>query len=49
MSSDYDFCGGELYFTVEVAVVLDEAGKSLEMKELDDLCASYWKEWKHKK
>ena len=42
---DFDYCGGELYFTASFAEVFDEAGKSYSINELDTLCKEYWDEW----
>lgn len=45
----YNYCGGELYFTVESAEVRDENGKEYSIKELDEICKSYWDEWERGK
>lgn len=45
-SSKYDYCGGELSFNITSAEVKDPSGKSYTISELDDLCNSYWDEWK---
>ena len=44
-SSDYDYCGGELYFSAVAAIVSDENGKEYSIDELDVLCKGYWDEW----
>jgi hypothetical protein len=44
-SPDYDYCGGELCFIAEQASVIDEAGKSYSIGELDTLARGYWDDW----
>jgi len=39
---EFDYCGGELFFTAESVEVFDESGKSYSMKALDELCEGYW-------
>ena len=41
-SSDFGYCGGEIYFTALSAKVTDGAGKSYSLDELDGLCKGYW-------
>jgi hypothetical protein len=48
-SSDYEYCGGELYFLATSAIVTDENGKEYSLDELDVLCKGYWDEWASKK
>jgi len=47
-SPDFEYCGGELYFSSTLAIVTDEAGKSYSIDELDVLCKGYWDEWSAK-
>jgi hypothetical protein len=44
-SPEFDYCGGELYFSAASAEVIDEGGKSYSLDELDALCKGYWDEW----
>lgn len=44
-SPDFDYSGGELYFTAAFAEVSDKAGKSYSIDELAALSKSYWDEW----
>lgn len=44
-SAEFDYCGGELYFTATSAEVTDEAGKSYSIEELDVICKEYWDDW----
>ncbi len=48
-SSDYEYCGGELYFSATSAIVTDESGKEYSVDELDVLCKGYWNEWASRK
>lgn len=47
-NADSEFCGGELLFHADAAVVRDEANKEYSITELGDLCRSYWNNWKLK-
>ena len=47
-SPTFKYCGGELYFKAESALVTDEAGKSYSIEELSSLCKSYWDDWANK-
>jgi hypothetical protein len=47
-SSKYNYCGGELSFTVDTAEVRDESGKSYSLEDLNILCEDYWDEWGNK-
>lgn len=47
-SSEFDYCGGELYLSIISCEVLDEVGKSYSIEELDILCKEYWDEWENK-
>ncbi len=47
-SSEFDYCGGELYLSAASAEVTDEAGKSYSIEELDVLCKGYWDDWANK-
>lgn len=47
-SLEYEYCGGELYFSATTATVTDENGKPYSMDELDALCKGYWNEWASK-
>lgn len=44
-SPDCEYCGGELLFSSEVAIVTDENNKEYSIDELDVLCQEYWDEW----
>lgn len=41
-SPEFDYCGGELYFSSTSVEVTDEAGKGYSIEELYALCKSYW-------
>lgn len=41
----FDYCGGNLSFTANSAVVTDEGNKEYTIDELDHICESYWTEW----
>ncbi|WP_085908899.1 hypothetical protein [Kiloniella majae] len=45
LSSEYDYYGGKLSFTVNSAEVQDDSGKVYSIEELGVLCKSYWDEW----
>ena len=45
---EFEYCGGELYFTAVSAEVFDEAGKFYSVGELVTLANAYWKEWSEK-
>lgn len=47
-SLELDYFGGELCLSATSAEVLDEAGKSYSIEELDALCKDYWDEWANK-
>lgn len=40
------YCGGDLYFDVEAAEVVDEAGMDYSIEALVSLSRGYWDEWK---
>lgn len=42
------FCGGELLFSCDHAIVTDQSTKSWSIEELDKLCCEYWNEWQQK-
>jgi hypothetical protein len=44
-SHEFNYCGGELYFSAASAEVADEDGKAYSLDELDTLCKGYWDEW----
>lgn len=46
-SPEFNYCGGELYFTAVSAEVMDEVGKSYSISELEALCKGYWDEWQN--
>ncbi len=45
---DFYYCGGELYFLANSAIVTDENNKSYSLKELKNLSKEYWEEWSSK-
>jgi hypothetical protein len=47
-SSEFDYCGGELYLSASSAEVTDEANKSYSIEGLDILCKGYWDDWANK-
>ena len=47
-SSEFDYCGGEIYFSASSAEVTDEAGKSYSIEALGILCKEYWDDWAYK-
>ncbi len=47
-SPDIGYCGGELYFSAESAIVMDEAGRPCSREQLIRLCEEYWNDWTNK-
>ncbi|MCI5212777.1 MAG: hypothetical protein D3910_29195 [Candidatus Electrothrix sp. ATG2] len=47
-SPKFNYCGGELYFSADFMIVLDEAGKNYTLEELCELSRGYWKDWSKK-
>jgi hypothetical protein len=44
-SSEFDYCGGELYLSSSSAEITDEANKYYSLEDLDTLCKGYWDDW----
>jgi hypothetical protein len=44
-SSAFEYCGGDLYFQAEGAVVRDEAGTEYPIEGLRALAQTYWSRW----
>ena len=47
-SPNLDYCGGEMDFTVDCAVVRDEHQNVWSVSELSALADAYWSEWQRK-
>jgi hypothetical protein len=47
-SSNFEYCGGELFFSVDNAIVTDEADKSYSTEDLGVVCKGYWDAWASK-
>ena len=47
-SPKFSYCGGELYFSADFMIVLDEAGKNYTLEELCELSRGYWEDWSKK-
>ncbi len=43
--NDFDYCGGELYFSADYAVVSDESEKVYSLDDLKEISRKYWDEW----
>ncbi|HEU4952066.1 MAG TPA: hypothetical protein VFT46_08930 [Holophagaceae bacterium] len=44
-SSECAYCGGELYFRADAAMVTDEGGREYSIEDLRRLSREYWDEW----